>query len=118
MDFIAKNIKRLRSLRKMTQKEVAMSVEIPQGQYSRIEGSKVIPTIPTLLKIANLFEVSLSELLKREMKLEDELNLPLLEKVKKLSELEDDERNAIIKMIDIAISKKQIKDNLTNLLAS
>ena len=102
----------------MTQKEVAMNVDIPQGQYSRIEGGKVIPTIPTLQKIANLFEVSLSELLKKNMKLEEELNLPLLEKVKKLSELDKDERDAIIKLIDIALSKKQIKDNLTNLLAS
>ena len=118
MDFIAKNIKRLRGLKKITQKEVAMTVGIPQGQYSRIESGKVTPTIPTLQKIADLFEVSLSELLKKDMNLEEELNLPLLEKVKKLSELEKDEQDAIIKMIDIALSKKQMKDSLTNLLAS
>ena len=118
MDFIAKNIKRLRTLRKLTQKEVAMNVDIPQGQYSRIESGKVIPTIPTIQKIADLLEVSLSDLLKKNMELKDELNLPLFEKVKKLNELDEDERQAIIKMIDIALSKKLMKDNLSNLFAS
>ena len=80
--------------------------------------TRVIPTIPTIQKIADLFEVSLSDLLKKNMELEDELNLPLFEKVKKLNELDEDERQAIIKMIDIALSKKLMKDNLSNLLAS
>jgi len=118
MEYIAKNIKRLRSLKDMTQKEVALSVDIPQGQYSRIEGGKVTPTIPTLQKIAGLFDVSLSELVKEDLNLEEELNLPLLEKVKKLSELDEDERTAIIKMIDIALAKKHMKDNLSDLLSA
>ena len=118
MNYISRNIKRLRGLKKLTQKEVALSVEIPQGQYSRIEGGKVTPTIPTLNKIAGLFDISLSELLKEDMNMEEELNLPLLEKVKKLGELEEDERNAIVKLIDMALSKKRLKDSLTSLIAS
>jgi len=118
MDYISRNIKRLRSLKGLTQKEVAMNVTIPQGQYSRIESGKVIPTIPTLQKLAALFEVSLSELMKEKGTLEEELNLPLLEKIKKLNELEEDEKSAIVKLIDIALSKKRMKDNLTNILAS
>lgn len=118
MAHIADNIKRLRKIKNLSQKEVALSIEVAQGQYSLIENGKVTPTIPTLEKIAKVFEVSLSELVKENNEALDEVNLPLLEKVKLLDQLEEDERNALLKMIDMAISKKKLKDNLSNLIAS
>jgi len=117
VDTIANNIKRLRTLKNLSQKEVSLSVSIPQGQYSRIENGKVMPTIPTLEKIASLFEVSLVEFFKSD-DAEEAVNLPLLEKIKVIDTLEDEERNALLKMIDMAISKKKLKDNLTNLISS
>ena len=42
--------------------------------------------------------------------------MPLLEKIKLIDQLEGDEKNALLKMIDIAISKKRMKDNLSNML--
>ena len=52
--IIAENIQRLRKSKKLSQKEVSISVGIPQGQYSLVENGKVMPTIPTLEKIANI----------------------------------------------------------------
>ena len=49
---------------------------------------------------------------------EEQMNLPLIEKIKLIDQLEEDEKNALLKMVDIAISKKRIKDNLSNILDS
>lgn len=114
---IANNIKQLRKLKKLSQKEVAMSIDIAQGQYSRIESGKVVPTIQTLEKIANLFEVALAELVKEDTD-QDNVNLPLLEKVKLIDQLDQEEKSALLKIIDIALSKKKFKDNLSNLLTA
>ena len=115
--IIANNVKQLRDLKGLSQKEVSMSVGMPQGQYSRIENGKVMPTIPTLEKIAEVFEVSTIEFFKTNNE-EDTVNMPLLEKIKIIDTLEADEREALLKLIDMAVSKKKLKDNLSNLIAS
>lgn len=115
--IIANNVKQLRDLKGLSQKEVSMSVGMPQGQYSRIENGKVMPTIPTLEKIAEVFEVSIIEFFKTNNE-EDTVNMPLLEKIKIIDTLEADEREALLKLIDMAVSKKKLKDNLSNLIAS
>jgi len=77
----------------------------------------VVPTIPTLLKLASIFEVSLSDLVREELEVQAEPNLPLLEKVKRLDELDTEERDALLKLMDMALSKKRMKDNLSSLIA-
>ena len=117
VELISKNLKRLRELKKLSQKDVAINSGVPQGQYSRIENGKVEPSISTLDKLANVFDVPTMEFFKSNS-IEDDLNLPLLEKIKLIDTLESDEQSALLKIIDIAISKKRMKDNLTNLLDS
>jgi transcriptional regulator with XRE-family HTH domain len=114
-ELIAGNIKRLRELKKISQKEVSADSGVPQGQYSRIENGKVEPSVTTLEKLATVFEVSISEFFKAGA-LDEDVNLPLLEKVKLIDQLEGDEKNALLKMIDIAISKKRMKDNLSTMI--
>ena len=114
---IAHRIKQLRTLKKLSQKEVALELGINQGQYSRIESGKVEPTLSSLDRIAKVFDISISELLKDSVDINEEINLPLLEKVKMIDQLDDKERDSLINIIDMAISKKQLKDNLSGLLA-
>ena len=116
-NIISENIKRLRKLKQLSQKQVSMDVGIPQGQYSLVENGKVMPTIPTLEKIAEVFEVSIAEFFNTNSE-EDTVNLPLLEKIKIIDTLEADEKQALLKLIDMAVSKKKLKDNLSNLIAS
>ena len=116
MEAIAINVKRLRTLKKLSQKEIALSIDIPQGQYSRIESGKVIPSIPTLKKIAEVFDVHLTEFVKECE--EEPVNMTLMEKIKMIQLLEEDEQNALFKIIDVAISRKQLKDSLNNLITS
>lgn len=113
---VAENIKRLRTLKKISQKEVALALEMDQPQYSRIEGGKVEPTLTTLERIAKIFEISLSELLKENNDIDKEINLPLLEKVKQIDSLDEKEKQSILTIIDMALAKKRFKDNLSQLL--
>jgi transcriptional regulator with XRE-family HTH domain len=117
VDLIASNIKRLRELKKLSQKEVATKAAIPQGQYSRIENAKVEPSVTTLEKLAKVFEVSVTEFFKTNG-LQDDINLPMLEKIKLVDALGKKEQQAIFTMIDMAIANKKLKDNLTQLIAS
>jgi hypothetical protein len=48
--------------------------------------------------------------------MDEDINLPLLEKIKLIDTLDEDEKNALFKMIDLAISNKKMKDNLQQLL--
>lgn len=113
--IIAHNIKRLREVKGLSQKEIYTGSGIPQGQYSRIENGKVEPSVSTLEKLAKVLEVSISEFFTTNDTIE-EVNLSLLEKVKLIDKLAPDEQQALLKMIDLAISNKRMKDNLTNLI--
>jgi len=95
-----------------------MAINIAQGQYSTIESGKVVPTVPTLEKIAKVLEVDITEFFKDPSKSEEELNLSILEKVKLIDTLEEEEKKNLLGIIDMAIAKKRLKDNLSNLLAS
>lgn len=90
---------------------------IAQGQYSRIENGHVEPAVSTLEKLSKVFEVSITEFFKSN-DMEEDINLPLLEKIKLIDTLGEDEKNALFKMIDLAISNKKMKDNLQQLIAS
>ena len=119
VEIIAANLRRLRTHKELTQKQLALSVGIPQGQYSRIENARVEPTLSTLEKIAEALEVPLTELVRQDGRLlEEEVNLTLLEKVRLLDELDEDERGALLKVIDMALGRKQLRESLQGLLAS
>ena len=110
--YISENIKRMRKLKNFSQKEVASAIDIAQAQYSVIESGKNVPTLPTLEKIAGVFEVDISQLVRKPGKNDDEINLSILEKVRLIDTLDKEEKGCLLKMIDIAIAKKRMKDNL------
>jgi transcriptional regulator with XRE-family HTH domain len=115
VSLIAKNIKRLRDIKNLSQKEICISSGVPQGQFSRIENGKVEPSVSTLEKLAKVFEVSISEFFKTN-DINEELNMPLLEKIKLIDTLGKEEQQALFKMIDLALANKRMKENLQNII--
>lgn len=115
VSLIAKNIKHLREVKNLSQKEICADSGVPQGQYSRIENGKVEPSVSTLDKLAKVFGVSIAEFFNAN-DIDEELNLPLLEKIKLIDMLAPDEQQALLKMIDLAISNKRMRDNLQQLI--
>ena len=112
--LITANIQRLRELKGFSQKEVAAAMGVPQSQYSRIENGKSEPSVSTLEKLAVALDVGITEFFK--VGIDADVNLPLLEKIRLLDTLDKDERKAIETVIDIAISRKALKDNIANLI--
>ena len=66
MDIFRKNIYELRKLTRFTQREVAQRLGISQPSYIRYENGSAEPTLENLVKIADLYDVSVDFLLGRK----------------------------------------------------
>ena len=116
---IAQRIKLFRTNKGFSQKEVALSIGIDQAQYSRIENGKVEPTISSVEKIAKALEVKIEELFSAEEPIDvNSYDNNIIERLKLLDELDEIEKKSIFNIIDMAISKKRLKDALSNALST
>lgn len=120
MNTIGENIKGIREHKGLSQKELAGMIEVNPAQYGRVENDKVEPTLKTLLKIADALEVTLDELVKgkadplKEVKVKDK---SLLSKVQLIDQLPADEKDTVLKVIDMALTKMKMKDFFRQQLA-
>ena len=115
---IAAHIKKIRLAKKLSQKEVTAAINMGAAQYSRIENGKTDPSVSTLEKIAQALGVTLAELFAEDgQALEINSNdKTLMEKVKLIENLEEEEKRTLFNILDAFISKKKLKDALTNAL--
>ena len=75
--LLGKSIRRLRRRREITQEELAEAVNIDQKQISYIESGKARARLPTYLRIANVFGVSIDHFLADALLIEPE-HLPMI----------------------------------------
>ena len=61
-----KNLKKLRERDGYSQKEMAKILKVSQSAYSQYENGNSQPTIETMIKMANLFEIPMDMLLGRK----------------------------------------------------
>jgi transcriptional regulator with XRE-family HTH domain len=120
IDTIGEAIRRLREQKRMSQKEVAAAIEVDPTQYNRIELGKSMPTLKTIAKIAGALNVSIDKLINEEQDLQDVdiKDKSLFDKVKLIDELPEEEKNTILSVIDLALSKKKFKDFFQQQLVS
>jgi transcriptional regulator with XRE-family HTH domain len=119
MITLGDRIKKMREDKGLSQKEVALSVDIDRGQYSRIETNKVEPTISTLEKIAKAFTVDVEDFFKKDAPVTvDSFDKTVVEKVKIIDELEAEQKSHIYAIIDMAVSNNRLKNTLTNALSA
>lgn len=116
---IGNKIKLFRTNKGISQKEIALSIGIDQAQYSRIENGKVEPTLSSLEKIADALEIKIAELFSEKQPTTiDSYNKSMVERLQLLDELEENEKNAIYSIIDMAVSKSRLKNTLKDALNS
>jgi transcriptional regulator with XRE-family HTH domain len=115
---LGEQIKRIRTAKGLSQKEVLNASGLDKAQYSRIENGKTDPSFSTLEKIAKALGVSLSELFATtdEIKEVNSHDKTVMEKVALIESLTDDEKNTIYSMLDAFIGKRKLKDALSNVL--
>ena len=61
---LGKNMKRIRTKKKMSQGDIARALEVDRGYISNIENGNKNPTLATVARIANSLGVAPDELLK------------------------------------------------------
>lgn len=66
MTNLGKNLKTLREMNKLSQRDVAKYLEVSAPSYFKYENEQTEPNVKALVKLADLHNVSLDELVGRE----------------------------------------------------
>lgn len=73
MDNLANRLKELRKLNNMTQKDVSLKLGITTRRYQALELNESLPSLNTLVYLADTFNVSLDFLVGRKGNFDDSL---------------------------------------------
>ncbi len=110
---VGTKIKEIRTSKNLSQKEIAMAVDLDRGQFSRIENNKVEPNLSTLKKIAEALGVKLHELFDDQISFNlQAYDKSLVEKVQLIEQLDAEQQKVIYYMIDTLSANKHLKDTL------
>jgi len=112
---INEKIKTLRKELGISQKQLADMSGVHITNISRIENGHYQPSIDVLKKLIKVFNVSADYLLndaENEFNVEIK-NKALVEKIRLIDKLDDNEQQALITVIDSMLTKKKILDLLT-----
>jgi transcriptional regulator with XRE-family HTH domain len=115
---LGEQIKRIRTIKGLSQKEVLSISGLDKAQYSRIENSKTDPSFSTLVRIVKALGVSLPELFATtdELNAVNSFDKSVMEKVTLIESLQDDEKNTLYSMLDAFVGKRKMKDALAGVL--
>jgi len=113
MARIGKNIKKIREQKGLMQKEVASTAEIQASNYSKIESGQRDISVEALDKIAQLFGMTIDEIIHYEdskkltpVKVEDKT---VTEKIQLISQLDEEDKNAVYRIIDGMLTKNKFQ---------
>jgi transcriptional regulator with XRE-family HTH domain len=105
-------IKALRNKAKLSQQELANQLNIHVTRVSKIENGHLLPSIDIVRRLTKIFNISADQLInedKEDLKVsvqDKEFN----EQVALINQLDEDEKNALLKIIDSMLTKKRMKD--------
>lgn len=122
---LSKNLKKLRKKKGWSQSQLAEQVGSHLSHINRIETGKYNPSLDVVQKLASIFEVSIDYLVSdmdegyNEVKIE---NKGLMERMKLIDTLDEEDRSALIRIIDSMLTKKKIlslvtKENIADISA-
>jgi transcriptional regulator with XRE-family HTH domain len=117
---LAHNIRKLRENKGLLQKEVALAIGVHPSNYSKMEKGERDISIEVLDKLAGYYGISLDELVHMEGKVPQEVSIQdksTNEKLKLISQLEEEDRQAIFRMIDCMLTKNKFKEFFNKELA-
>ena len=84
---IGNKIKQLREERKMTQKDIAEILDVEPGTISKYESGTIEPSIESLKKLSETFNVTIDELLKEDGEKFDISKINILEVLREQKEM-------------------------------
>ncbi len=106
-------IKALRKAAGLSQQELADKLYIHVTHLSKMENGHLTPSIDIVQRLMKVFAVSADQLLNEDEKtVVDIQNSELNEQIALINQLDEDEKNALIKIINSMLTKKRMKDLL------
>lgn len=107
-------VKQLRKQRHWTQKELARKVEIRFQLLNKYEGGQHIPSVETLIRLADALDVTVDYLLTGNPVEDSPLaSSRLFQRFRTLEGLAKEEQDAVITLIDAMIAKHKMEAALT-----
>ena len=113
---LADNLKRLRKKQGWSQTQLAEQIGSHLSHINRIETGKYNPSLDVVQKLAAAFNVTIDYLVSdtdedyKEVRIEDK---NLVERIKLIDSLEEDDKTALIRVIDSMLTKKKILNLIT-----
>jgi len=104
-------IKALRKEKSWTQEELSQQIGGDARQISRYENGKFLPSADVIIKIAQVFDVSIDYLLldgtpRRPLSIKDDI---LSEKYPEIENLSEEDKSSLLHIIDALVTKYKIK---------
>lgn len=113
MISIGENIKKIREAKGLLQKEVATAAGIHPSNYSKVEKGEREPSIEALDKIAQLFGISIDQLVHLNGKVPKEVTVEdkgTSEQLKLIQQLDEEDKKTVFRIIDTMLTKKKFQD--------
>ena len=113
MEHVGLNIKKIREKKGLMQKEIAAVAGMHPANYNKVEKGEREPSIEAMTKIATLFGITIDELIHnnanitKEIKIEDKT---ANEKLRLMDQLEEEDKQAVYRIIDGMLTKAKFKD--------
>lgn len=110
MEEFAQRLREKRSARGLTQTRLAELLEVSPRVYNRWERGAAVPRLDTLVKVAEILEVSLDELVGRKEPDEDVLKIrnPELHSLyKEIDRLSDEDQQALVVLLDSLVKRSE-----------
>ncbi len=117
------NLKKLRESKGYTQQQMADIIHTHRSGYSKMENNQQDISVDALVAIAKNFGLTVDDIIyygdknsvPKEISMEDK---KALEQLQLINELEDEEKNILLKLIETFVSKKRFKDYLQKNIAA
>jgi transcriptional regulator with XRE-family HTH domain len=110
---LSDNIKKIREEKGLMQKDVAAHIDVDKSTYSKIEKGLRDVTVTELQKIAALFNTTIDNLVNFDGNIPTEVVLEdknTVEQMRLIQQLDEDDKNTVLKIIDKMLTTKKFKD--------
>ena len=109
---IGENIKKIREQKGLLQKEVTTHLNLDKSAYSKLEKGAREVKVTELIKLSSLFDMSVDGIINYEGDMPSEVTIEdksAIEQMKLISQLEEDDKQTIFKLIDKMLTNNKFK---------
>lgn len=120
---IGDNLKKLRESKGLTQQDMADLMHTHRTGYSKMENNQQDIPVDKLVFVAKNFGIAVDDIIffNEKNNVPNEVSVQdtaVLEQLKLINELDNEEKNILLKLIETFVSKKRFKDYLQKNIAA